>query len=163
MPMATRNVYLSSSGALLAGYFSYTPTEEQLAQAKSRYTQMMDSAEKGKAFDLAIMPVQMLSQVPYFQRETRRELLPSITLQDILNYRETLKTNARPEFLVIGNLGEQQAKDLAHNVQKQLGAKGTEWCRNKDVLVDKQQNVSFEKWVTAQTPHSRLYLFLRVR
>ncbi|UXY11848.1 pitrilysin [Kosakonia sp. ML.JS2a] len=131
--------------ALLAGYFSYTPTEEQLAQAKSWYTQMMDSAEKGKAFDLAIMPVQMLSQVPYFQRETRRELLPSITLQDILNYRETLKTNARPEFLVIGNLGEQQAKDLAHNVQKQLGAKGTEWCRNKDVLVDKQQNVSFEK------------------
>ncbi|RCW96367.1 MULTISPECIES: pitrilysin [Kosakonia] len=131
--------------ALLAGYFSYTPTEEQLAQAKSWYAQMMDSAEKGKAFDQAIMPVQMLSQVPYFQREERRALLPSITLQDILHYRDALKDNARPEFLVVGNLSEQQTKDLAHDVQKQLGANGTVWCRNQNVVVDKQQNVSFEK------------------
>ncbi len=131
--------------ALLAGYFSYTPTEEQLAQAKSWYTQMMDSAEKGKAFDQAIMPIQMLSQVPYFQREERRALLPSITLQDILHYRDALKSNARPEFLVVGNLSEQQTKDLAHDVQKQLGANGTVWCRNQNVVVDKQQNVSFEK------------------
>ncbi|TCC12584.1 pitrilysin [Kosakonia quasisacchari] len=131
--------------ALLAGYFSYTPTEEQLAQAKSWYEQMMDSAEKGKAFDQAIMPVQMLSQVPYFQREERRALLPSITLQDILHYRDALKNNARPEFLVVGNLSEQQTKDLAHDVQKQLGANGTVWCRNQNVVVDKQQNASFEK------------------
>ncbi|WP_086873605.1 pitrilysin [Kosakonia pseudosacchari] len=131
--------------ALLAGYFSYTPTEEQLAQAKSWYAQMMDSAEKGKAFDQAIMPIQMLSQVPYFQREERRALLPSITLQDILHYRDALKSNARPEFLVVGNLSEQQTKDLAHDVQKQLGANGTVWCRNQNVVVDKQQNVSFEK------------------
>ncbi|MCL6742353.1 pitrilysin [Kosakonia sp. R1.Fl] len=131
--------------ALLAGYFSYTPTEEQLAQAKSWYAQMMDSAEKGKAFDQAIMPIQMLSQVPYFQREERRALLPSITLQDILHYRDALKDNARPEFLVVGNLSEQQTKDLAHEVQKQLGANGTVWCRNQNVVVDKQQNVSFEK------------------
>lgn len=41
--------------ALLAGYFSYTATEEQLEQAKSRYSQMMDSAEKGKAYEQAIM------------------------------------------------------------------------------------------------------------
>ncbi|MDC0728801.1 pitrilysin [Phytobacter diazotrophicus] len=131
--------------ALLAGYFSYTPTAEQLEQAKSWYAQMMDSADKGKAFDQAIMPVQMLSQVPYFQREDRRALLPSITLDDILAYRDALKTNARPEFLVVGNLTDQQAKDLAHGVQEQLGAKGSEWCRNKEVLIDKPQSVIFEK------------------
>ena len=62
---------------LLQGYFSYTPTEEQLEQAKSWYAQMMDSAEKGKAYDQAIMPIQMVSQVPYFQREVRRALPPS--------------------------------------------------------------------------------------
>jgi len=131
--------------ALLEGYFSYTPTEEQLTQAKSWYSRMMASAEKGKAFDQAIMPVQMISQVPYFPREARRALLPSITVQDILHYRDALKHNARPEFLVVGNLSEQQAKDLARNVQKQLGTSGNEWCRNKDVLVDKKQNVMFEK------------------
>lgn len=131
--------------ALLEGYFSYTPTEEQLTQAKSWYSRMMASAEKGKAFDQAIMPVQMISQVPYFPREARRALLPSITVQDILHYRDALKHNARPEFLVVGNLSEQQAKDLARNVQKQLGTSGNEWCRNKDVLVDKKQNAMFEK------------------
>ena len=87
---------------LLQGYFSYTPTEEQLEQAKSWYAQMMDSAEKGKAYDQAIMPIQMVSQVPYFQREVRRALLPSITLKEVLDYRANLKTRGRPELMVIG-------------------------------------------------------------
>ncbi len=130
---------------LLAGYFSYTPTEEQLAQAKSWYAQMMDSAEKGKAYEQAIMPTQMLSQVPYFQREERRALLPEITLKEVMAYRDRLKSNARPEFLIVGNMSETQAKDLAHNVQDQLVAKGNQWCRNRDVLVDKKQGVIFEK------------------
>ena len=131
--------------ALLEGYFSYTPTEEQLEQAKSWYAQMMDSAEKGKAYDLALMPAQMLSQVPYFQREDRRALLPSISLKDVLAYRDALKTNTRPEFLIVGNMSEDEAKTLAENVRTQLGSKGDEWCRNQDVLVEKKQNVIFEK------------------
>lgn len=131
--------------ALLKGYFSYTPTQEQLDQAKSWYAQMLDSAEKGKAYDQAIMPVQMVSQVPYFQREVRRALLPKLTLKDVLDYREVLKTNAKPEFLMLGNITPQQAKDLAHNLKSQLGTKGNEWCRNKDVLVDKQHLAMFEK------------------
>lgn len=130
---------------LLAGYFSYTATEDQLAQAKSWYAQMMDSAEKGKAYEQAIMPAQMLSQVPYFQREERRALLPEITLKDVMAYRERLKSNARPEFLIVGNMSEGQAKDLAHKVQDQLAAKGNQWCRNRDVLVDKKQGIIFEK------------------
>lgn len=130
---------------LLAGYFSYTPTEDQLAQAKSWYAQMMDSAEKGKAYEQAIMPTQMLSQVPYFQREERRALLPEITLKDVMAYRDRLKSNARPEFLIVGNMSETQAKELAHQVQDQLAAKGNQWCRNRDVLVDKKQGIIFEK------------------
>ena len=131
--------------ALLQGYFSYQTTEEQLAQAKSWYAQMMDSADKGKAYEQAIMPVQMLSQVPYFQREERRALLSSITLQEVMAYRDRLKTNARPEFMVIGNLSKEASSTLAHNIQTQLGAKGTEWCRNKDVLINKKQSAIFEK------------------
>lgn len=131
--------------ALLKGYFSYTPTQEQLDQAKSWYAQMMDSAEKGKAFEQAISPVQMVSQVPYFERSTRRALLPDLSLKDVLDYREQLKTNARPEFMVIGNMSPEQAKALAENVKRQLNTKGNEWCRNDDVLVDKQNLAMFEK------------------
>ncbi|MFV0261556.1 MAG: pitrilysin [Kluyvera sp.] len=131
--------------ALLDGYFSYTPTEDQLEQAKSWYKQMMDSADKGKAYEQAIMPVQMVSQVPYFQREDRKALLPSITLKEVMAYRDQLKTGGRPEFMVIGNLSAEQSTTLARTVRSLLGANGNEWCRNKDVLVDKQQNAIFEK------------------
>lgn len=131
--------------ALLDGYFSYTPTEEQLEQAKSWYAQMMDSADKGKAYDQAIMPVQMISQVPYFQREDRRALLPSITLKEVLEYRDNLKAKGRPELLVIGNLTADQSTAMARQIQKQLGADGNEWCRNKDVLVNSKQLAIFEK------------------
>ncbi|MFU0931132.1 pitrilysin [Kluyvera cryocrescens] len=131
--------------ALLQGYFSYTPTEEQLEQAKSWYKQMMDSAEKGKAYEQAIMPIQMVSQVPYFQRDERKALLPSITLKEVMEYRDQLKAGGRPEFMVIGNLSREQSTTLARDVQTQLGAHGNEWCRNKDVLVDKLQNAIFEK------------------
>ncbi len=131
--------------ALLDGYFSYTPDEQQLAQAKSWYTQMMDSAEKGKAYDQAIMPVQMVSQVPYFQREVRRALLPSITLADVLKYREQLKANARPEFLMVGNISPQQATELAQQAMTQLGTQGKTWPRNQDVVVDNKQQAIFNK------------------
>lgn len=82
---------------------------------------------------------------PYFPRDERRKLLSGISLKDVMAYRETLKTGARPEFMVIGNMSEAQAKTLARDVQKQLGAEGTEWCRNKDVLVDKKQSVILEQ------------------
>jgi secreted Zn-dependent insulinase-like peptidase len=112
MQTAIPSVCLSCSRHCWRAIF-YTPTEEQLEQAKSWYAQMMDSAEKGKAYDLALMPAQMLSQVPYFQREDRRALLPSISLKDVLAYRDALKTNTRPEFLIVGNMSEDQAKTLA--------------------------------------------------
>ena len=91
------------------------------------------------------MPAQMLSQVPYFSRDERRKILPSITLKEVLAYRDALKTGARPEFMVIGNMTAAQATTLARDVQKQLGADGSEWCRNKDVVVEKKQFVIFEK------------------
>ncbi|MDK1253662.1 pitrilysin [Cronobacter dublinensis] len=130
---------------LLDGYFSYEPTQEQLAQAKSWYRQMLDSAEKGKAYDQAIMPVQMVSQVPYFQREARRALLPDITLEEILAYRDRLKTHARAEFLVVGNMSPEQVKNFAQDAKRHLGLEGKSWTRTKDVSVEKTQQAIFNK------------------
>ncbi len=63
------------------------------------------------------MPAQMLSQVPYFSRDERRKILPSITLKEVLAYRDALKSGARPEFMVIGNMTEARATTLARHVQ----------------------------------------------
>ncbi|MBJ3813826.1 pitrilysin [Shimwellia pseudoproteus] len=131
--------------SLLKGYFSFTPSEAQLEQAKSWYRQMLDSAEKGKAYDQAIMPVQMLSQVPYYSRPARRALLPDITLPELLAYREKLKVQAKPELLVIGNMAPGQVKAMAEQIKTELGTEGTEWCRNKDILVDTPRKVLFTR------------------
>ncbi|VEC81972.1 Protease III precursor [Raoultella ornithinolytica] len=87
----------------------------------------------------------MLSQVPYFQREERRALLPSISLKEVLAYRDNLKAKGRPELLVIGNLTAEQSTAMARQIQQQLGSDGNEWCRNKDVLINSQQLAIFEK------------------
>ncbi|MGP4879720.1 insulinase family protein, partial [Klebsiella pneumoniae] len=81
----------------------------------------------------------------YFQREVRRALLPSITLKEVLDYRANLKTRGRPELMVIGNMTAHAATTLARQIQQQLGADGNEWCRNKDVVVNRQQLAIFNK------------------
>lgn len=131
--------------ALLEGYFGYEASNEQLAQAKSWYVRMLDSAEKGKAYEQAIMPAQTLFQVPYFQREERRALLASITLKEIFDYRAMLKANARPEFLVLGNMTPDQAKTMANDVRSQLATKGNEWSRTDEIRIDKARPVLFNK------------------
>ncbi|NJD85219.1 pitrilysin, partial [Candidatus Erwinia dacicola] len=60
---------------LLKGYTSFMPTQAQLEQAKSWYLERLDAADKGKAFELAIQPAQLLSQLPYTQRSERRSLV----------------------------------------------------------------------------------------
>lgn len=130
---------------LIDGYFSYQPQPEWLEQAKSWYTRMLDSAEKAKAYEQAIMPVQMLTQVPYFQRADRRAELQSITLDEVLRYRDMLRHSAKPEFLVLGNMTPEQVKTLAVQTREKLDANGDEWCRTKDVLVNKKQGVLVEK------------------
>lgn len=125
--------------SLIDGYSSFIPTEEQLAQAKSRYLEQLDSAEKGKAFELAIQPVQMISRVPYVERSERREVLKALTLKDVLNYRDSLLADATPELLVVGNMSKHQVDALASQLKNRVGCTGIDWWHGKDVVVDKNQ------------------------
>jgi len=130
---------------LVSGYFSYIPTEEQFTQAKSWYEQILSAADKGKAYEQALLPAQVISQLPYFQRQDRKNLLPTLTLKDLLEYRETLKSHSRAEFLVVGNMTPEQAKSLAHNVRDALKLKGDKWSRNKTILLDKKNEIIFQQ------------------
>ncbi len=80
MQTAIPSVCLELFQALLEGYLQLHANEEQLEQAKSWYAQMMD-LQKGQSLRIRLMRAQMLSQIPYFQREERRALLPSISLK----------------------------------------------------------------------------------
>ncbi|MFS6802634.1 pitrilysin [Edwardsiella tarda] len=121
--------------ALLEGYRGFTPTEAQLAQAKSWYRQQLDAADKAKAFELAMQPVRALSQVPYSERAARRALLPSITLADIVAYRTRLIEGASLDLLAVGNLSAEQVSLLAERISKQLHTQGTRWWYGRDVVI----------------------------
>ncbi|ULH10247.1 pitrilysin [Serratia marcescens] len=131
--------------ALIEGYSSFTPTEDQLVQAKSWYLEQLDAAEKGKAFELAIQPVQMVSRVPYSERSERREVLKTLTLKDVLAYRDSLLAEATPELLVVGNMSKQQVDTLASTLKHRLGCTGSEWWHGEDVVVDKNHLANLQQ------------------
>lgn len=123
---------------LLARYASYKPDQALLDQAKSWYLEQLDAAEKGKAFELAIQPAQMLSQLPYTQRSERRKVLAGITLEDLQNYRNMLIEKATPEVMVVGNMTANNAKKLALDLKAQLGCQGEKQWHSEYLVIDKK-------------------------
>ncbi|WP_437612817.1 pitrilysin [Erwinia sp. V71] len=131
--------------SLLQGYASYTPDEARLEQAKSWYAERLDAAEKGKAFEQAIQPVQMLSKLPYSERSERRALLKSITVKELIDYRQLLLEKATPEMLVVGNMTPEAVSTLARDVRNQLQCSGDSWWHGEYVAVEKQTLANIEK------------------
>ncbi|MEE3660795.1 pitrilysin [Brenneria sp. g21c3] len=131
--------------ALVDGYASFSPTEDQLQQAKSWYLQQLDSVEKAKAFEQAIQPIQALSQVPYTERAERRRLLKDIRLQDVIDYRNLLLQKATPEILVVGNLLPEKVIELAQTLKARLQCDGDDFWRSDEVNVSQPQRADLQK------------------
>lgn len=130
---------------LVEGYATFTPDQQQLEQAKSWYLDRLEAAEKGKAFEQAIQPMQMLSQLPYTQRETRRNLVKDITLKEVTDYRDALIHHATPEMMVVGNLSAQRVKQLGDELQQQLQSDGHGYWHSDYVSVDKAIKANLQK------------------
>ncbi len=139
---------------LLDGYAHFMPTEAQLAQAKSWYNEQLDVAEKGKAFEQAIQPVQLLSQLPYTERSVRRDLLQSITLQELTTYRQALLEQATPEMMVVGNMTPDKVVLLARELKQQLNCRGVNDWRSQYVAIDTLIKANLQK--TASSTDSAL-------
>lgn len=130
---------------LLTGYARYIPDTAQLEQAKSWYAESLDGAEQVKAFEQAIQPVHMLSHLPYSERNVRRKMLSSITLQELLDYRKQLLEQATPEMLVVGNMTPDGVRAVAHEARQQLNAHGKSVWHNDYVVIDKSIWVNLER------------------
>ncbi len=131
--------------SLMEGYKTFTPTADQLVQAKSWYREQLDAAEKGKAYDLAIQPVQSLSRVPYSERSERRKLLDSITVEEVIKFRDQLIQGATPELLVVGNMTEEQIKSMAESVKTDLGCGGNNFWYGENVKVTQAQKANLKR------------------
>ncbi|MGB9098942.1 pitrilysin [Erwinia sp.] len=129
---------------LLKSYATYQPDQQMLDQAKSWYLERLASAAKGKAFELAIQPAQMVSQLPYTQRSERRALVAGITLDDVKAYRKMLLEKATPELMVVGNMTEEATKTLATEVKSQLNCSGESWWHSQYLYIDKKTSANLE-------------------
>lgn len=130
---------------LVEGYASFQPSAQQLEQAKSWYLEKLEAAEKGKAFEQAIQPMQMLSQLPYTQRETRRKLVKGITLKEVVAYRDNLVRSATPEMMVVGNMRSESVTQLGRDLKQQLQSDGTQYWHSKYVAFDKPLKANMEQ------------------
>jgi len=130
---------------LVEGYATFQPDAQQLAQAKSWYLDRLEAAEKGKAFEQAIQPMQMLSQLPYTQREARRKLVNDITLKEVTDYRDALIRHATPEMMVVGNLSAERVTQLGKDLKQQLQSDGRDYWHSDYVVVDKASRADLQK------------------
>ncbi|MDB6372017.1 pitrilysin [Photorhabdus bodei] len=131
--------------SLISNYMAFTPTEEQLAQAKSWYREQIAVSNNAKAYDMAMQPLKRLSVVPYTEQSTRLEALETITVQDIVTYRHEMIKNVALQMMIIGNLTEQQSKVIAESAHNQLANQGTGWWIGNKVVIDKNYPVNFQR------------------
>lgn len=130
---------------LVGSYPNFTPTQEQLDQAKSWYLERLASADKGKAFELALQPVQLVSRLPYTEREEREKLVAGITLEQVNAYRESLIHNAAIEIMVIGNMTPSEVKAMSEAIVNKVGAHGSTWWRGRQVEIRHPQKVNIQR------------------
>ncbi|MBC8948141.1 pitrilysin [Xenorhabdus sp. TS4] len=124
-------------------YISFIPTQEELAQAKSWYREKMEVANNGKAFQMAMQPISRLSGVPYFEQAEKLKVLDTITVDDIVKYRQSMIQHAALQALVFGNFTEQQSIDIVQSAQKQLANQGTVWWTGERLVIDRNYAANF--------------------
>ncbi|OCG38795.1 pitrilysin [Gilliamella sp. Gris1-4] len=106
--------------AILNSYRNVTIDDQSLVLAKSWYLQELDKSEHAKSYWLAVNPVNELSDLPYFERDERRQITATMTINDVLTYRDNLLTHSVPYMLSLGNLSNEDSLDLYHSIQKTL-------------------------------------------
>ncbi|MEQ1964302.1 pitrilysin [Xenorhabdus khoisanae] len=125
-------------------YISFTPTQEELAQAKSWYREKLEVSNNGKAFQMAMQPISRLSSVPYFEQAEKLKVLDTITIDDIVKYRQMMIQHAALQALIFGNFTEQESINIVQSAQKQLANQGTVWWTGDHIVIDRNYAVDFK-------------------
>lgn len=131
-------------GKLFSEYKAFTPTEQELIQAKAWYKQRLDAAEKVKAYELALQPIHSLNSARYTERSERRAQLDKISVEDLLAYREMTLNQATPEIFAIGNFNQQDISALDALTRTTFATQGETWWHGENQLLDKPKKVVFK-------------------
>ncbi|OTA19850.1 zinc protease [Xenorhabdus beddingii] len=125
-------------------FISFTPTQAELDQAKSWYRMQQDVVNNSKAYQMAMQPVSRLSGTPYFEQADKLKVLDTITIDDIVKYRQMMIQHSALQALIFGNFTEQQSIHIVQSAQKQLANQGTVWWTGDHLVVDRNYAVDFK-------------------
>lgn len=106
--------------ATLTTYRKFDITDEDLVLAKSWYTQKLDAADHANSYRLAIQPLSAIAEGLYFDRNTKRMAIDTISAADLRHFREQLLTDSVPYMLTLGNLPYDKVQALYRNVKSSL-------------------------------------------
>lgn len=126
-------------------YLSFEPTETELMQAKSWYREQVEVSNNAKAYEMAMQTMQRLNSVPYFEQQEKLNVLDSISLKDITNYRQSSIENSALQAMIVGNLTQEQSIKVIKDAHALLNNKGTQWWRGDIVVIDKDYLADFHR------------------
>lgn len=145
---------------VLDTYRSTEINDENLKLAKSKYLEKLDVAEHVNSYTLAMQPVNALSSIPYFERESKRIATTKITAEQLKQYRDDLLVNAVPYMLSVGNITEEQSIALYDEVKKTLN-QHADFSPQKLISVTQQTNALISQ-KTATTDNALFVGFVPV-
>lgn len=131
---------------MLATYHSATINDANLELAKSWYLEKLDAADHANSYTLALQTLGALSSSQYFERESKRAVIPTITVSDLQQYRDELLFNSVPYMLSLGNMTEQQSLAIYNELKHTL---------NQETRYQIEPNITIKKVLDANiTKHS---------
>ncbi|AUI66588.1 MULTISPECIES: pitrilysin [Glaesserella] len=102
----------------LTNFRQFELTEPMLAQAKQRYLEALDRAEKENALRQASAVLRNFASHPYFEPQHKRKMVEQITLADLEQIRTKLLTQATSlRALSVGNFNDTQVKSVVQAVE----------------------------------------------
>lgn len=131
---------------MLATYHSATINDANLELAKSWYLEKLDAADHANSYTLALQTLGALSSSQYFDRESKRAVIPTISVSDLQQYRDELLFNSVPYMLSLGNMTEPQSLAIYNELKHTL---------NQEARYQIEPNIMIKKVLDANiTKHS---------
>ncbi len=111
----------------LTQFSQFELNEKFLAQAKQRYIELLDGAQKANSLSQVNEVFVHFARYPYFEEDKQRQTIQEITLEDIRQIREKLLTKATGlSVLSVGNFSDEQVKELVQKIEKIAQNKNSE-------------------------------------
>lgn len=143
---------------ILATYHNALIDKNTLELAKSWYLEKLAAADYANSYSLALQPINALSSIPYFERETKKSLVEAITPAQLVQYRQQLLFDSVPYMFSLGNLSYEQSAKMYQDIRQTLNEK-SQYQKNQTIKIAYKSDAIISK-NTQTTDNALLMAFV---